>query len=425
MGDNSALFWIGLFLLASAFFSASETALFSLTKFQQKKPENSEKKSDKRILKLLRKPRFLLITILLGNTLVNISISSFATLYALYLKQHFGILLADSTIITIQIIVTTTIILLLGEIIPKLIAWAKAYPIAGIVTIPLQLIGFVLWPLLKLLELFSMVLSKKKTGLSDAEITSEEFHSLIHSNNSMHPLEEHEKKILTGLFRLPKAEIREIIIPRVQITAIDETRNLDELKQLIVESGYSRIPVFRHSIDDIVGVVYAKDILLKPEITEIPNLMRPVWFVTENMKIQTLLNQFKSRKTQIAVVVDEYGGTSGIITLEDIMEELVGEIQDEYDIDEAPVFERIDANSIEVNGMCAIREINAEFGLEIDSEQYDNIADFLLGFFNHVPKIGEKLLHQNRVEFTIIDSSKTRINKIRIELVAKHAETIE
>lgn len=425
MGDNSALFWIGLFLLASAFFSASETALFSLTKFQQKKLENSEKKSDKRILKLLRKPRFLLITILLGNTLVNISISSFATLYALYLKQHFGILLADSTIITIQIIVTTTIILLLGEIIPKLIAWAKAYPIAGIVTIPLQLIGFVLWPLLKLLELFSMVLSKKKTGLSDAEITSEEFHSLIHSNNSMHPLEEHEKKILTGLFRLPKAEIREIIIPRVQITAIDETRNLDELKQLIVESGYSRIPVFRHSIDDIVGVVYAKDILLKPEITEIPNLMRPVWFVTENMKIQTLLNQFKSRKTQIAVVVDEYGGTSGIITLEDIMEELVGEIQDEYDIDEAPVFERIDANSIEVNGMCAIREINAEFGLEIDSEQYDNIADFLLGFFNHVPKIGEKLLHQNRVEFTIIDSSKTRINKIRIELVAKHAETIE
>jgi len=425
LGDNSALFWIGLFLLASAFFSASETALFSLTKFQQKKLENSEKKSDKRILKLLRKPRFLLITILLGNTLVNISISSFATLYALYLKQHFGILLADSTIITIQIIVTTTIILLLGEIIPKLIAWAKAYPIAGIVTIPLQLIGFVLWPLLKLLELFSMVLSKKKTGLSDAEITSEEFHSLIHSNNSMHPLEEHEKKILTGLFRLPKAEIREIIIPRVQITAIDETRNLDELKQLIVESGYSRIPVFRHSIDDIVGVVYAKDILLKPEITEIPNLMRPVWFVTENMKIQTLLNQFKSRKTQIAVVVDEYGGTSGIITLEDIMEELVGEIQDEYDIDEAPVFERIDANSIEVNGMCAIREINAEFGLEIDSEQYDNIADFLLGFFNHVPKIGEKLLHQNRVEFTIIDSSKTRINKIRIELVAKHAETIE
>jgi putative hemolysin len=425
LGDNSALFWIGLFLLASAFFSASETALFSLTKFQQKKLENSENKSDKRILKLLGKPRFLLITILLGNTLVNISISSFATLYSLYLKRVFQINIPDSTLITIQIIITTIIILLLGEIIPKLIAWAKAYPVAGFVAIPLQLIGFVLYPVLKLLELFSMLLSKKKSGLSEAEITSEEFHSLIHSSNSMHPLEEHEKKILSGLFRLPKTEIREIIVPRVQITAIEETQSLDELKQLIVESGYSRIPVFRSSIDDILGVVYAKDILLKPEITEIPSLMRPVWFVTENMKIQTLLNQFKSKKTQIAVVVDEYGGTSGIITLEDIMEELVGEIQDEYDVEETAMLVRTDEHTIIVSGMCGIREINSEMNLELDPEKYDNIADFLLEYFNHVPKINEECVYQNKVRFTITDSTKNRINKIRVEIILKDAETPE
>lgn len=425
MESNSTLLWIGLFLLGSAFFSASETALFSLTKFQQKKLENSENKSDKRILKLLSKPRFLLITILLGNTLVNISISSFATLYSLFLKEHFGIRLADSTLITIQIIVTTIIILVLGEIVPKLIAWAKAYPIARFVTIPLQIIGLVLWPVLKLLELFSHVLSKKKTGLANAELTSEEFHSLIHSNNSMHSLEEHEKKILTGLFRLPKAEIREIIIPRVQITAIEGTQSLDELKQLIIQSGYSRIPVYNNSIDDIVGVVYAKDILLKPDMTDIANLMRPAWFVTENMKIQTLLNQFKSRKTQIAIVVDEYGGTSGIITLEDIMEELVGEIQDEYDVDETPSLNRIDENTVLVNGMCGIRELNSEFGLELDPEKYDNIADFLLEYFNHVPKINEKFVYQDNVEFTIIDSSKKRINKIRVERTNLNPETSE
>ncbi len=425
MAGNTTLLWIGLFLLASAFFSASETALFSLTKFQQKKLENSDKKGDKRILKLLAKPRFLLITILLGNTLVNISISSFATLYSLYLKEHFGILLSDSTIIAFQIVITTTTILLIGEIIPKLIAWAKAYPIAQVVTIPLQILGVVLYPVLKLLEQFSLILSKKKSGLSDSEITSEEFHTLIHSNNSMHSLEEHEKKILTGLFRLPKAEIREIIVPRVHITAIEESQSLDELKVLIVESGYSRIPVYKGSIDEIVGVVYAKDILLKPEIAELSNLMRPVWFVTENMKIQTLLNQFKSKKTQIAVVVDEYGGTSGIITLEDIMEELVGEIQDEYDVDETLSLERINENTIIVNGMCGIREINLELSLEIDPEKYDNIADFLLENFNHVPKVNEKLKFQNRVEFTITDSSKKRINRIKIERIIESYEEFE
>lgn len=414
MSDNSSLYWIFLFLVASAFFSASETALFSLNKLQQKKMENSDNKADKRILKLLSKPRFLLITILLGNTLVNISISSFATLYAIQLRDKYGVMLSDSAVITIQIIVTTIVILMLCEIVPKLIAWAKAYPIAKFVVMPLKLMGFLLWPVLKLLELFSNLLSTHKSGIISDDITTDEFHTLIQSQNSMHNLEEHEKRILAGLFKLPKAEIREIIVPRVHIIAIEESQGIEELKKLIVESGYSRIPVYRNSIDDIVGIVYAKDVLLKHEKTTITELMRPAWFVTENMKIQSLLNQFKSRKTQIAVVVDEYGGTSGIITLEDIMEELVGEIQDEYDEDETPSMHRIDENNIIVNGMYGIRELNNELDLEIDPEKYDNLADFLLENFNHVPKANEKLQYDNMVEFVILDSSRKQINKIKI-----------
>jgi len=415
VSEGSSLYWIILFLAVSAFFSASETALFSLNKLQQKKLEGSDKKSDKRILKMLTKPRFLLITILLGNTLVNISISSFATVYSLWLKQHLGLTLSDSTIITIQIIVTTIVILILGEIVPKLIAWAKSYALAKFVALPLQIMGYVLWPLLKLLELFSKVLSRQKALSTEDEITTEEFHTLIQSQNTMHNLEEHEKKILAGLFRLPKAEIREIIVPRVRIMAIEVSQSLDELKQLIVESGYSRIPVFRSTIDDIVGVAYAKDILLHPEIQTIDNLMRPAWFVTENMKVQTLLNQFKSKKTQIAVVVDEYGGTSGIITLEDIMEELVGEIQDEYDEEETPSLIRENERCVIVDGMFGIRELNQEMNLEIDPESYDNVADFLLEYFNRVPKVNEKLLYQDRVEFTILESDTKRIKRIRVE----------
>jgi CBS domain containing-hemolysin-like protein len=270
-----------------------------------------------------------------------------------------------------------------------------------------------------------LLVSRKQHQGANETITQEEFHSLIHSNESMHNLDEHEKKILAGLFRLPKAEIREIYIPRVDVTAIEESLDMTELKKLIITSGYSRIPVYRSSIDDVVGIAYAKDILLHPEKDRITDLMRPAWFVTENMKIQTLLNQFKSKKTQIAVVVDEYGGTSGIITLEDIMEELVGEIHDEYDDDETPDLQRLDANTILVNGMCAIRDLNTEMHIDINPEAFDNIADFLLDSFNHVPRINEKLVYQGRTEFCIIDSDKKRISKIRITDLGMPEEEIE
>lgn len=399
--------------------------MFSINKLQQKKLENSNKKSDRRILKMLTKPRFLLITILLGNTLVNITISSFATVYSLNLKEQFGIMLSNSALITIQIIVTTIVILILGEIVPKLIALARAYQLARFVSLPLQIMGIILYPLLKLLEIFSRIISRQKALSIEDEITTEEFHTLIQSQNTMHNLEEHEKKILAGLFRLPKAEIREIIVPRVQIMAIEASQSMDELKQLIIESGYSRIPVFRNTIDDVVGVAYAKDILLHPEIETITKLMRPAWFVTENMKVQTLLNQFKIKKTQIAVVVDEYGGTSGIITLEDIMEELVGEIQDEYDEDEIPSFHRADKQTIVVGGNWSIRDLNQEMNLELDPELYDNLADFLLEHFNRVPAINETLVHEDKVEFTILDSDEKRINKIKIVKFSEPAEDEE
>lgn len=411
--DNNSIYWIILFLMGSAFFSASETSLFSFNKLHQKKLENSDKKSDKRVLKLLSKPRLLLITILLGNTLVNIAISSFATVYSLNLNARFGNKVSESTIVFIQIIVTTIVILLLGEIIPKLVAWAKAYHVAKIVTIPIKVLEIVFFPILKLLEWISIIITSKNPNNLEDEITTEEFQTLIHSQNTMHNLEEHEKKLLTGLFRLPKAEIREIIVPRVQITAVEASQDLEELKEVIVESGYSRIPVYKETIDDIIGVIYAKDILLHNEVGSISELMRPAWFVTENMKIQSLLNQFKSKKTQIAIVVDEYGGTSGIITLEDIMEELVGEIQDEYDVDEIPLFERIDQNTIVINGMYGIRELNNELGLEIDPEAYDNVADFLLEYFNKVPKVNESMLYDNKVRFIITDSNRKRINQIK------------
>lgn len=419
MDDGKPLFIIVLFLL-SAFFSGSETALFSLSRIQLKKLENADNPSAKRVLKLLKKPRKLLITLLLGNTFVNMAISSIGTLLAIEYAGISG--MNVSLAVGIQVIITTILVLLFGEIIPKLIAISVASQIAPVLSYPVRGIQILLYPLVVALEAFSKLVSKKHGPDKHIEqrFTSEEFHKLIQSDSSGNSLEEHEKKMLVGLFRFREAEISEIYVPRVKVKAIDENGSLEQLKELIVESGYSRIPVFRNTIDDIIGIVYVKDLLIYPERKTIKELIRPVWFVTENMKIQTLLNQFKSKKLQVAVVVDEYGGTSGIISLEDILEEIVGEIHDEYDHDETPDVVKIDDKTYVISGTLNIRQFNQEFSVDIDPDEYDNIAQFLLENFNHVPSIAETFDWNERITFEVLDSDGKSIKRVQLSL---HEET--
>lgn len=375
MDDGSAFILI-ILLLLSAFFSGSETAFFSLSRIYLKKLENKKTAQSRRILSLLGKPRQLLVTILFGNTFVNMGISSLSTLIAIGIADRNNWNL--SSVVTLQVIITTSVVLIFGEILPKLIALATATGFANLASLPLQLISYVLHPLVWLVDRFSLLLSKKQ--LDDkhlsSKFTTEEFHNLIQSESSHNSLEEHEKKILVGLFRFREAELTEIYTPRVKITAIEEKQSLEELRDLILATGYSRIPVYRETIDDIIGIVYVKDLLMYPEKNSITEFMRPAWFVTENMKVQSLLNQFKIKKMQLAVVVDEYGGTSGIISLEDILEEIVGEIHDEHDHEEMPELLRKEDGSYILSGSVNIRQLNQEFSIDIDPEEYDNLAEY-------------------------------------------------
>jgi len=157
-------------------------------------------------------------------------------------------------------------------------------------------------------------------------------------------------------------------------------------------------------------------LILYPEKKTIKQLMRPVWFVTENMKVQTLLNQFKQRKLQVAIVVDEYGGTSGIISLEDILEEIVGEIRDEYDKEEIPELIKIDENTYILSGNFSIRQFNENFSTDISLEDYDNLAEFLLAYYNHVPNIGDTVFYDERIEFTILDADEKSIKQIQVKI---------
>jgi putative hemolysin len=406
-------------LLASAFFSGTETAYFSLSRVFLKKMENSESRSTKRVIKLLRHPRRLLISLLLGNTFVNLAISSLSTVLALDIAHELG--LRPSLVLTIQIIAITIIIVMFGEIIPKLVALSTANTFAQAVSIPLQIIRYLLFPLVWIVEKISLLISKKQ--VSDPHLnsifTKEEFHNLIQSENLKHGLEEHEKQILAGLYRFREAKLTEIYVPRVKIKAIASDLSIQEIKDFVISAGHSRIPVYKGTIDEIVGIIYAKDLILYPEKTKLIDIMRPAWFVTGNMKVSNLLNQFKTRKLQMAIVVDEYGGTSGLISLEDILEMIVGEINDENDQDATPDIEQVEQAVFSVKGDCNIREFNHVFGVEIDPEEFDNLAEFLLSVFNHVPLPGEKHLLDNVIEFMIMEADGRSIKQVRITKLAE------
>jgi len=419
--EDITYYTIGFLLILSAFFSGSETAYFSLSKLHIKKLEKSNNDASKRIFRLLSKTRQLLITILIGNTLVNILASSLATLIAIDIASRFP-LQYKNMIISAEILLMTVLLLVFGEITPKIIAFTNPVRFSKITSLPIEILKIILFPFVFMLDkLLSLITKKKDTHVNDnSSITSEDFHNFIKSKSQNHPLEENEKKIIDSIFRFSTTQVKEIIVPRVDIVGVEISETIDKAKKIITESGYSRIPVYHKRIDEIVGVLYAKDLLLNPDKKTIGSIMRKPFYVTENMKIQNLLNQFKSKKIQIAIVVDEYGGTSGLISLEDILEQLVGEIMDEYD-DEMPSITKLNDRDYIVSGMINIPELNHQFNLNLN-EEYENLAAFLFDSLNHVPQKNEKYSVENQVEFTITQIKRQRINYVKLHLLNENAE---
>ena len=416
MAESFSYFAILGFLLLSAFFSGSETAFFSLTKIQLKKIEKHKTQSARRISRLLKNPRELLIIILLGNTIVNVAAASVAALVAIKLAENQFSHLPKSLILTAQIAIMTILLLIFGEITPKLIAFTSPQKVAQVSSFFLEIMKYILWPVIKILELISSIFSFRKAEEQTANLTSEDFKNLIKSKAAQNSLEEKEKKIISSIFRFSSTLAREIMIPRVDIIAVEATDGLAVVRENIISSGHSKIPIYKKNIDNMIGVVYAKDIILNPNKRNLTGFLRPPIFITENTKIQNLLNQFKAQKVQIAIVVDEYGGTSGLITLEDILEELVGEIMDEYD-KEKPMISKEKDDEYLINGMYSITELNEEFELDIDVNEYDNLAEFLYDNFNKVPKRNESFIFDDKVKFTVQSIKAHRIQYAKMKLL--------
>jgi gliding motility-associated protein GldE len=405
-----------LLLLCSAAASASETAFFSLSPSQLSEIRTSKASVDKRIIYLLENSRLLLATILITNNLVNVGIVILST----FLVNHYLDFSANPLMgFLFQVVIITALLLLLGEIMPKVIATRKPVSIASMLATPLIIVQKILYPFSMLLVNSTRFVDKRQA--QNHHITLDDISNAIDITNDGQ-VDEEDRKIMKSITRFGEINAREIMSPRVDLTVIDNALSFSEVQKIIMESGYSRIPVYNETPDTITGILYIKDLL--PHLSENDTfawekLVRPPFFIPENKPINDLLQEFQEKKIHMAVVVDEYGGTSGIITLEDIIEEIVGEINDEFDIEaDNRFYSRVDGHNYifegktSINDMCRVLGLDDRIFDEAKGES-ESLAGLILELAGKMPSTGETF-NLGEFIFRIEAADKRRIKKVKI-----------
>lgn len=407
-------------LILSAFFSGSEVALFSLDK---KKAQDFKKEHNligRYIILLIENPRRLLITILLGNALVNTAASIISVMIALNLSEKLN--LNKEIVLAVQIFLLTILILFIGEITPKLLANKNPVLFAKVVAIPLYWISVIFFPIAKILnDILKIGISKIKANKLKTAIHSSELSALADLSLEKGTIEQDEQELIQGIVSFRSVTVREIMTPRVDIVAVPLNTSFEELMNIITQSGHSRIPLYDKSLDDIVGIIYAKDLLpyLKnPEIRKtlsLKKIAREALFVPETKHINDLLREFQERKLHMGIVVDEFGGTAGLISLEDILEEIVGDIKDEYDQEEAEIIKLSDDKYL-LSGKCSIEELNELLNSDFSSssKDYETLGGFILNQAGIIPSEGFHFIYNN-YKFTVKEISNKRIKKVIVE----------
>ena len=404
-----------LLLICSGLISGSEVALFSLTPTDKSKLAESKFKKHKLIIKLIQSPKLLLATILITNNLINITIIILSSI--IFTNQ----LILDSPILNflIQIVLITFLILLFGEVIPKTYANKNPLIVAEIMAIPLSFIQKILYPISNILV--------KSTNLIDNNIqkkSSLSLQSLSQAVNITSDTEDKEKRFLEGIIQFGQTDVKQIMKARIDIVALNINTSFKEVIDVILNSGYSRIPVFENTIDQIKGILYIKDLL--PYFDDLEynwrKIIRKPFFVPESKKIDDLLKEIKERKTHLVIVVDEYGGTSGIVTLEDVLEEIVGDISDEFDRENI-IYSKIDNNKYIFEGKTSLNDFYRILNIEgkwfeAEKRESDTLAGFILERIEEMPEEGKTIIF-DKCKFTIEKINKKRIISIKTELIEK------
>ena len=397
-----------ILLILSAFFSGTETAYFHIRKYRKKTPE--------KIKNILGHPQRLLISLLTGNTIINVTIASLAAYITINIAEEYT--WSASMLILIEVLVVSIVILIFGEILPKMAAIKKSEIIAVKMYTPLKMMMYILYPIAQGFKIVTDIIMKalplRKEKIFDSE---EELKMLAEVGEEEGTLQEEESDMIQSIFDFKGKTVGEIITPRVDIVSLKSDESIDTAMDTIAERQFSKIPIYKDSIDNIKGILYAKDIIpylmgSRPNVN-LQTLSRGPFFVPETKPIDDLMEEFKFRKTSIAIVVDEWGGTSGLVTLEDVVEEVVGEIRDPYDQEESDVLKQPDGSFI-VEGSITIYDLEEETDIDFPEERdYDTLGGFILDTLTDIPKTGEHVDFQNMV-FTVQTVENNRIEKVKI-----------
>lgn len=405
-------------IICSGLVSGSEVAFFSINGSQLYELRNSKHRYHSTILKLLKKPRFLLSTILIANNIINIAI---VILFTILSDQLFGF--RDQPVLTflIDIVAITFILVLLGEVLPKVYANQLNIGFASFMAYPMFVLNKILYPLSLILVQTTSVI-ENKLSRQNQNVSVREIKEAIDITADEKATQE-EKKILKGIVNFGNISVKQIMTARIDVVAYEINTELSELVKHINEHRFSRIPVYENNFDHVEGILYIKDLLPhldKPGKVKWQKLLRQPYFVPQNKKIDDLLREFQQKKVHMAIVVDEYGGSSGIVTMEDILEEIVGEIHDEFDDDEI-YYSKLDENNFVFDGKTSLNDFTRILGLDehlFEDYQTDveSLGGLLVEILGKIPGIGEKVKY-DRLLFTIESADRKRVRRVKVTLV--------
>ena len=407
-----------LLLICSALISGAEVAFFSISSIKLNEAVENNKAKYTGVVELLENPKKLLATILISNNFINILI---VLIFAFIGKTVFSGITPLILKFLLEVVLVTFLILLFGEVLPKIYATRNSLAFALFMATPIKILNALLtvvsYPLLKLTNVIENKLGKKQSSLSVEKLSQ----ALELTSNDSTSLD--EQKILKGIVSFGNTETGQIMTPRIDVFALSDKEKYEEVIAKIVDKGFSRNPVYSESRDEIIGVLYAKDLLphLNKKDFDWTKLIREPYFVPENKKLDDLLKEFQEKKNHLAIVVDEYGGTSGIVSLEDVIEEIVGDINDEYD-DEDISYTKIDNDTFLFEGKTNLKDFYKILDIE-NSEIFDKnkgesetIAGFILEFYGKFPRKNEIIKFQN-YSFKIESIDKKRIKEIKVSIL--------
>jgi putative hemolysin len=419
---------ITITILLSGFFSGSEMAFVSANRLKLEIESRKNTLTGRSLAYFSEKPEIFLTTTLVGNNIINVL---YATLMAIFLVEPvnriynslFGYEPSVGMVLFIQTMIASVIILLFGEILSKAIFRIQADFMVKVIAVPLRIMNFILRPLIVLSNSSSSILvkwlkvgnerSEKIFRRQDVEMI---FKELRDSGGSEY-IDQDDSEILHNVLELSNKRVRDTMVPRTEIVAIDRNSSIEDLKNLFITSGYSKIPVFQDNIDDVIGVVFAYDLFNNPE--NIGDILRPVKLIPSSKKSKDLLQEFRQSNVSVAIVIDEYGGTAGMVTIEDLIEEVVGDIQDEYDKTDE-VIKKIADNTYVVSGNVELDELEEkypEIELQDVEDEFETLAGYIISHVGRIPKVNEEILIQGNT-FIISKATPSRIETVKIIYVS-------